>query len=310
MSKEQLQDIFQKIVDYLRKTDQIGHINLTGGEPLISPYFGELLQWMNRESYIKSYGILSNGTLFTDEQMKALAGYTKLSFVQISLDGSREVHDGIRGQGQFDLAMSALKKLHRKRIQTMVSFTAGKENYKELEAVVELCRQWKVDRFWSDRVVPLGAHGERADIIQKQLMNEEEFAQYISTLYRLSEREKNKLFSHMTVHTNRALQFMANCNELGGYHCAAGKNLMVILANGDLMPCRRLDIVFGNLFQASVEELLEANRDRIEDIHTLPEECEHCRYVEKCKGGAKCMSFAVYGNVKHKDPNCPVERRK
>lgn len=303
LGEEKMQEIFQKIVSYLQETDSVGHINLTGGEPFCSPFFWNILKWLQQEKRIKSFGLLTNGTLLSREAVNELSKLEKLSFVQISLDGDRKMHDAIRGEGNFELAANALKQLQHKKIQTMVSFTAGKENYQALEEVVNVCKKLKVDRLWTDRVVPIGPNGK---CCQKQLMSQEEFHWYIAKLYELYEREKKSLLSHLTIHTNRALQFMGNCNELGGYHCGAGKNLLVILADGSLMPCRRMEIVYGNLFDSSIGDLLVKNQEKTEEIHCIPTECKACRHVDKCRGGARCMTYAVHGDLNHKDPNCPL----
>jgi len=307
LTEEKLQMVISRIVEYLAQTDSVGHINLTGGEPLVHPFFWKVVQWIREESRIKSFGLLTNGTLLQRDTAALLSKEKKLSFVQVSIDGDQGTHDAIRGEGNLALTEGAIKELHRKKIQTMVSFTAGKENYQDLEAVVNRCKKQKVDRFWTDRVVPIGNAGKNEADPAEQLLNQEEFTQYIQKLYGLYEREKKNPFSHLTVHANRALQFMGNSNELGGYHCGAGKNLLVIIANGDLMPCRRLNLVLGNLLDQSIAELLEEKKDVIDDIHKVPEACSHCRYVRKCMGGAKCMTYAVHGDFQHRDPNCPFE---
>ncbi len=138
------------------------------------------------------------------------------------------------------------------------------------------------------------------------LLSKEEFVSFVKRLYELSAKEKKNPFSKLTVHTNRAMQFFGNCNELGGYHCGAGKNLAVIVANGDVLPCRRLPIVLGNLLEKDMITIWEENQEKVKEIHKLPEHCRSCIYVGKCRGGAKCLTYALYGNFKEKDYHCPV----
>ena len=127
---------------------------------------------------------------------------------------------------------------------------------------------------------------------------------------RLSNRINNLLFklTHQDkifttiVHTNRALQFICNVNGVPHYKCSAGGNLLVILADGTLLPCRRLPITVGNVLEHSISVLV-ASSEVLKNLRedTLSDECKTC---EKCKGGAKCLNYAVTGDYKGKDINC------
>ena len=36
----------------------------------------------------------------------------------------------------------------------------------------------------------------------------------------------------------------------------------------------------------------------------FPDECITCPKAELCRGGAKCLTYALTGDYNHKDPNC------
>ena len=55
------------------------------------------------------------------------------------------------------------------------------------------------------------------------------------------------------VSNGRALQFCGDpCAEI--YRCSAGGNLLILLADGSLMPCRRLPVIIGNIRDGSLRE--------------------------------------------------------
>lgn len=57
-------------------------INITGGEPLASPILFDLLDLIDKTNLIVSFGILTNGTLLTEELTERLSKYKKLSFIR------------------------------------------------------------------------------------------------------------------------------------------------------------------------------------------------------------------------------------
>ena len=302
LQEQELVQTFFKILDFVKEKEYIGHINFTGGEPLVSDCLWKLFDLCTEHNI--TFGILTNGTLIDESVAEQLTGYKGLRFVQVSIDGIKSTHDAIRGEGNFDRAMNALRLLRQAGIQTMVSFTCTKKNYKELKHVIRLCERAKVDRFWTDRLIPTGNN-------QLELVSTKEYIRYMKVLGRESKRAKRNPFIRTKVHTNRALQFMCGCEERC-YNCSAGKTLLTILADGTLLPCRRLPIEIGRIqTDATISELIE-HSEIIQQLKTakLPIECRQCKYRCCCKGGAKCLTYAVTGNIDKKDINCPMRKKK
>ncbi len=103
---------------------------------------------------------------------------------------------------------------------------------------------------------------------------------------------------------HRALQFL--CGDGRPYHCTAGDSLMTVLPNGDLLPCRRMPVSVGNLKKKHLAELYYTSdffRD-LRDRRRISRGCENCFYQKLCRGGLKCLSYAVYGSPFRADPGC------
>lgn len=295
LEQDVLNNIFEQCRTFWNENNYFGHINFTGGEPLLSPNLWPLLDLC--EKYGNTFGILTNGTLLNEETVERLRNYTRLRFVQVSLDGSEEVHDAIRGAGAFAKAMAGLKLLRKAGIQTMVSFTCSKENRSELKKVIRLCEKAKIDRFWTDRLVPIGSN-------ELECMSTEEYQAYLQVLGQEARRAEKLPWIKTKIHTNRAMQFLCNCKE-GGYMCSAGKRLLTILADGTLLPCRRLPLEIGNAVEDNISEIMENSTILAELRNTdLPDECRECRFRNRCNAGAKCLTYAVTGSLTGKDINC------
>lgn len=292
-------EIFNQIKAFLQDYNFIGHVNFTGGEPFLSEDLWELADLCEENGI--TFGILTNGTLIDEETAGKLRNYKKLRFIQFSLDGCAKTHDNIRGKGSFYKTAKAIKFVNACGIQTMVSFTAGKNNYKELAKVVRICRRLQVKRFWTDRLVPMGSN-------ELDIMTNADFVKYLRVLDRESKKSSRlaKMGRNTTyVHTNRAMQFMcASSSEY--YVCSAGKSLLAILEDGTLLPCRRLPMELGNLLVDNLNSIYcNSNIIRMLNGDCTPDECKNCFNVDKCAGGAKCITYAVSGDMNNKDNNCP-----
>ena len=288
----QRMQLYGQYLNFCKANGFRGHINFTGGEPLLSPDLFELLKRCDADGI--SCGILTNGTLIDRETAARLGTIRSLSFVQVSIDGTRETHDRVRGKGNFDKAFAGLKLLRRQGIQTMAAFTCHKGNYRTLPQVIRTVRRKGIDRFWADRLIPMGSSRE-------DVLSTEEFRTVVQCLTKA--HTGKHLFSHTDVHINRAMQFL----EGGGcyYQCAAGDTLLTLLADGTLLPCIRLPIPIGNCLETDMLTLWQ-NSPLIAELraHEIPQDCICCPKAEFCRGGAKCLSYAVTGDWHRKDINC------
>ena len=285
--------------ELLSKLKIKGHINLTGGEPLCSPYLFKLLDEFKKDSDLYSFSILTNGTLLTKELAKKISEYNP-EYIQVSLEGGKRTNDFVRGEGVYKKVGEAIKLLKKNNIFTSISFTATKINYKEFPLVVKYAEKLGVDNVWSDRFIPLGTEYDK-DFI----MNVEETQEYLDIMakerVRLIEKHSN---THVSM--NRALQFTRTQNY--AYRCNAGRELLTIMENGDLVPCRRMPIVVGNLIKDNMLKLYKTNKV-LKDLQkeVIPKDCLACEDAKQCQGGLRCLTYALTGNYKLKDPGCNIE---
>ncbi len=266
------------------------HINVTGGEPLLHPDF----YWLLGEAADRGFStaVLTNGTLLDVRAAKRLKKLG-VDYVQVSLDGCKRVHDKIRGKGSFRKALGGIYALKSCGIYTDVSFTAQSKNKGELKRLAGICSDLGVDKLWFDRVV-IPADGDRRGL---SLGAEE---------YRRLCKQAAALNKKGMVSCARALQFLP-CADKSVYRCTAGDTLLAMLADGTVMPCRRLPVAAGNINDNS---LLEIYRDspllkRLREP-SIPEGCGGCEYSGLCHGGAKCVAYAETGSFNAKDPDCLV----
>ena len=293
MKQEDFYIILDKLENWLKDKDLIPQINLTGGEPLLHPNFFEFLEEIVKRKI--KFSILTNGIMIDKGIAKKIKYYNPL-FVQISLDGIKETHDKIRGEGNFEKALQGIDNLKNEGVKVLVSFTAQKSNYKDFKELAKICQNYKVDKLWWDRVVTQD---------EELYLSTEEFKELVIDCNNLI--HGFHLFNHYSCVTNqRSLQCIGTKDC--GYRCNAGKGLIVILADGSVMPCRRLPFVIGNIIEDNLEVIIKGSpiMKELSEFYA-PKECYNCKDLNRCFGGSRCVTYAQTGKLYKKDINCFVE---
>ena len=287
MPYAEMAETLDKYDEYIRAESFEGQINLTGGEPLLHPDFFKIATDIRRRGI--RLGILTNGTLIDDACAGSIAELSPV-FVQVSLDGSEKVHDAIRGEGSFKRSLSGIDCLKKHGIRVLVSFTVMQENYKDFKKVAVVCARHKVDKLWWDRVVTDDP---------EQYVTTSQFKEISKVAAGLARR-------HSFISNSRALQWIpeGSCS----YECSAGKRLLIILANGDMMACRRLPFVIGNIAEVSDLKTWLKSNEIMKKLAApaFPKDCVQCPHFYKCAGGARCVTYAQTGRLDVRDVNCYV----
>ncbi len=275
-----------------------GHITITGGEPFAREDFLELLDFFSINKYHYSFSVLTNGTLIDEVVAKELKRL-KPTYVQVSIEGTKETHEHIRGKGSYDKAVNALKYLNAQNIPTLISFTAHKKNYHEFYDVAKLGYELGVSRVWSDRLIPCG-NGKG---LEEMLFTPEDTKEFFELMQKTKEHIESLPDNKTEIAMHRALQHLCGGKD---YQCSAAKTFMTIDYNGDVYPCRRMPIVAGNINKEKLINIYQ-NSTIFKDLREpkpIDLTCQSCEKYSNCGGGLKCLSYAITGNANAKDPGC------
>jgi radical SAM protein with 4Fe4S-binding SPASM domain len=278
--------------NFLKIINGIGTIYFTGGEPLLHT---NLLEYIKKAvSCNLRVLILSNGTLINkakaDELQQAGA-----DVVQVSLDGLEETHDSIRGVGVFKKATQALNNLHRAGLETAVMNTLSKLNYNEIEGLIKHCIAHKVTRFSMGRLVITGDGKNLSD----EVLTPQELKDFFKKLKKLKRKYRKKI--EFAIHDPIWTTFIGEKNTHG---CSVGLNGISIIHNGDIMPCRRMDLAIGNIRENSLLEIWHSEYlQKFRNRNCLEGKCKGCKYIERC-GGCRAVARATFGSEFEVDPQC------
>ena len=124
--------------------ERIYKVNFTGGEPLMRRDAIELMRHATALG-IKHLHLNSNAILLTPQRIAEVLDAGVRSF-NISVDGTRETHDLIRGrEGSFDTTVQHLRALaaegHEHGIRIRMNFTVMRDNVSVLPDVARLAQE-------------------------------------------------------------------------------------------------------------------------------------------------------------------------
>lgn len=283
------------------------HINITGGEPLCREDLFDLLASIGPSTERFGFGILTNGTRIGPDEARRLKRLG-CRFVQVSLEGGEAANDAIRGANSYRDIRRAVRALRRQRIYTMVSFTIGRGNVHAFPEAAYAARDAGADMIWADRAIPLGnAAGQSGESITS-----DEYAAFLEDMFAIRRRFSRALFSRTRVFMHRALQFQPLLRHgeknVAPYRCSAGRNLLALMPDGALLPCRRMPIVVGTLPAEGLDEIYyrSALFAKLRRSAVTALGCAGCQHETSCNGGLRCLSYALTGDPFRRDPHCSL----
>lgn len=296
----------------LSKWKCLGHIALTGGEPLLRAETLDLLDYLAEAPEVGTIDLLTNGTLVDDRVVGRLVATPKFRRVQVSLDGSSpQTHDAIRGPGAFAKALSAIRKLVQAGVTTRVMFTLHRDNVADVPGLVELALREGLEGVVVDRLVPVGRGAalkglllqpaELRDVYHDLFLRSEELAHCGSSLHIVKLRTLWALVEPRRMSEEADLPVQQHLGAM----CSAGMAGLCILEDGTVLPCRRLPIPLGNVLHDSLFEIWYTSPVlwQLRDRSGIKGKCRDCEYASRC-GGCRAMAYAVTGDHLEADPQC------
>jgi radical SAM protein with 4Fe4S-binding SPASM domain len=274
--------------------------NITGGEPLLRRDIFEIIDTIGNLGF--DIYLLSNGTLITRERAMALAGLS-VKGVQVSMEGTEEIHDSIRGKGSFASSVKGIRNLLDAGLNVTINATLSEINVGDFMRLVELSVFLGVQRLGFSRLVP---SGRGLGLLDKMIDSEKVRETYEKIL---SLRPEG-----LEIVTGDPVASQMNClsadSSVPTAGCAAGVSGLTFLPDGTIVPCRRLFVPIGNIREERIREIwatspvLEALRDR----GRYKGKCGQCKRWAGCRG---CRAIAYAYSVAHgeddflaEDPQC------
>lgn len=286
VGEEMQLETIRRIVDYMSERG-IVCFDISGGEPFVHPDIKEILK------YAKSKGlnisIATNGTLLNEELIEILIEVE--ASVRISVDGIDEIsYSAMRGDN-FLTVINNIKLAISKGLNPTMVTCIHEGNADCVEKFVEFAKKLEVHQL---RLLPFAPIGRGYDSDFK-IMSPNQWHKILAS-FKDFEKKYN-----IEVAIDSPMQSII---ENRCCPCMVGKLYLVIKSNGDVIPCSLLDVVIGNIYYQTIDEIWQQTIiDKFNDTSLL-KECQECKYIEMCSGGCRGLSNLIKGNYLCKDPLC------
>jgi len=267
-------------------------LSITGGEPFLRNDVNEIIKCFYRNNSVKNVSIYTNGsfTQKTSNCVKDVLSECKNLFltVNVSIDGTKEIHDKIRGvEGSFDKALTTLKELGKikseyKNFSLGIVYTLSSLNEEKFYETFDfLNRKIEFDTFYVNYT-----RGEPMDISTKSpnMKNYLKIHRFLNKMYydkRIIQRGypfSTVKFIISNILTPRFIVKMKK-GKANYIKTRAGRVSIVIDEYGNVWPSESIRRKMGNLRKSNydIKEIIlsENSRKIINEIKksNIPHEC-------------------------------------
>lgn len=255
------------------------NIQITGGEPCVSPFIAALLEYAASLNF-QSITLSTNATIFPNNLINIIKkNNIKIKF---SIYGSNSsIHDKITQiPGSFDKLILNIRKLLSNNIIIKPSIIIMKENQDDFENIKSL-------------LLSLGIKDYKFDVIRNvyngnQHLHQPEF-RIKKTIYKTSPNFKTTKHSFL--------------NAINHNTCLCGK--IAISPQGKVFPCVFMrNIILGDIKHSSIIDIVKNKTNKIWGLsYNEINSCKDCEFRYACKD-CRALAYSVAGNLYDKNPRC------
>lgn len=280
-------ETIKKIISEAEIMNPLPTITFSGGEFFLYSFWEQALKFISKTKI--PFKIITNGTLLTEEIIEKLSNY-RLELLQISIDGSTEKENILRGYGNVEKIINVLKKIASYptlKKNTVIRMTVSKAN---IDTLIDSIEYYNSLGYYV-RMGYLFSMGR--GMKNPYILDTNDIYKLHTKLYEL--KKSFKLNFDMPV-----LSTYAPCNLIE-------KNIPLnirIKANGEVYACfgvESCEFNIGYINKNSLEQILNGTKllnaikfmlQRYEIMRDS--ECKQCVAKDICKGG--CLGHSLYEN--------------
>jgi MoaA/NifB/PqqE/SkfB family radical SAM enzyme len=226
---------FKDLIDEL-STLGVFEIRFCGNEPTVHPDFFEICRFVqDRQMYL---GINTNAHFDSAFQQRLVE--LGPDFVVVSIDGTEDTHDQIRGAGSYQLAVSFLQALARANIKRRINTVLSSDSLPAVRHIAKLADETGSDVSY----LPLRPIGKATSFKKNRALTPELMMAAVNEVMEVRSRYPNVTFlTYFDIYSAKpTYHHSLVLNE----PCPARKNGFVT-CEGDFYPCDFLRAV-GNRF--------------------------------------------------------------
>lgn len=315
-----------RIYDYI-KIHNCKHIDLefTGGEPLLFvDYLKEVIDYAKKkfssiESLDVSYSVVTNLTLLDEKHLDFLKSIGA-NTIQVSLDGTKEIHDRHRpyhsGKGSFDTIIKNIKRLKASGFETTtIASVITKESEIHMLEIAEFLTELGFTRMTLQPMCQIGKATTKVDLaLNPKIYVDKLFEILDKVVVPYWEKTHQRMFIRCFAITFAYLLKPWRRYMCQHCPCGAGTSIISVDQNGDVYGCNTAPFdsstLYGNIYDLSFDECvcsenaLISKERRLENI----KECNVCSIKTFCQGGCTKSALSTYGIVNAPGDICEINK--
>jgi radical SAM protein with 4Fe4S-binding SPASM domain len=252
----------------------IHHINITGGEPTLYPFFYEFIQMI--DDFNLSFTLFTNARwLEPDAIVNQLVRFRGFSSLLVSLHGKDSIsHESFTtSPGSFHETIANIKLAVRSGLAVTLSSIINRFNFDQIKDIYRLGRELGVRQTIFSRYV--GTPEDPCSPSQEQIK------------YALAEIESMRVRGacvRLSVSIPQCFHFSCAVG------CGAGISHITIDPWGNVRPCNYAPLICGNMLCESIETILKSEQFKLWQ-NFIPQTCRTCSAFSICRGGCKAEAM-------------------
>ena len=279
-------------------------ICLSGGEVFLRKDLRELVLQIILRGHATF--LLTNGTLVTPEKAEDLL-IRGVRMARISFDGgTAEIHDAIRGKGQFDKSIEGVKTFIAAGQQVTLSQTlmqGHNDSPEQLKTLFEMARREGISKLNFFRMF---GHGDAKNTPEYVYTDGHRFKAVLESLWDLAAAYPD-LQVVIKDPLAKNLERPKPANLKIDVCCYIKKSHLSVAANGKVYACRKLEKHVGDLFSDTLANIWQHNEllQQMDDRRKYMQgKCRSCPINTECQGGCLAASYGQAGQLFIPDPAC------
>lgn len=231
-------------------------ITFGGGEPLVRADIDQILHYSKKKGF-QTY-LSTNGWLLEKhlDEIRSCVDH-----INLSLDGGREVHDRVRGEGSHDKALEALDLCKAAGIHASLQCVLNRYNLDDVDTAIDIATRRGVSIMFQPATKWLSTSTKENPIAP-------ETEAYRNAIRHIVQRKKEGAPVRNSFTGLRHLALWPNPQSI---FCVAGRAMAILEADGSMLGCHQCqvkDFLEGTSGQGSLEQKFGALR--------LPRHCVQC----------------------------------
>ncbi len=238
-----------KLMKIAKEINKFGvmEVTLTGGEIFTIDCIDKIIQYFH-DNQIKM--ILFTNAILAEGHKEFLASISNKDLVNfiVSVDGTKEEHENIRGKGTYSVTMKNIKMLSDMGYKVSVNMVLNKNNYKTLFELVGDLNKVGVSNLQLSELIPMGSATKDMCMEDKDFEKLQDIFKQIHNVYKTS----NIFYTSDDGDSSNQI-YLLNDDKIYNFgqekwKCGAGLGKGTILYNGDVVCCPFMeDYKLGNV---------------------------------------------------------------